>query len=39
MAGADSAGIEVQGAKANHRGAVVAAVAREKKWFDSFLGK
>ena len=39
MAGAESSGAEVQGAKANHHGAFVAGVAREKKWFDSFLGK
>ena len=37
MAGAESSPAEVQGTKANHHGAFVAAVAREKKWFDSFL--
>ena len=39
MAGAVSLPAEVQGAKANHHGTFVAAVAREKRWFDSFLGK
>jgi hypothetical protein len=39
MAGAESSGAEVQGAKANHHGAFVAAVAREKKWFDSLQEK
>ncbi len=39
MAGAASSPSEVQGAKANHHGAFVAAVAREKKWFDSLQGK
>lgn len=39
MAGAESSPAEVQGAKANHHGAFVAAVAREKRWFDSLLIK
>jgi len=39
MAGAESSSSEVQGRKANHHGAFVGAVAREKKWFDSFLRK
>jgi hypothetical protein len=36
MAGSESSPSEVYGSKANHHGAFVAAVAREKKWFDSF---
>lgn len=39
MAGAKTTAGEVMGSKANHHGTFVAAVAREKKWFDSLLGK
>jgi pimeloyl-ACP methyl ester carboxylesterase len=39
MKGAITTGVEVTGSKANHRGAFVDAVAKEKEWFDSFLNK
>ena len=39
MNSSETTSVEVKGAKANHYGAFVKAVAEEKKWFDSFLGK
>ncbi len=39
MGGAKTTAVEVTGPNANHHGTFVDAVAREKKWFDSFLKK
>lgn len=39
MNSSETTSVEVKGAKANHYGAFVKAVAEEKKWFDSFLSK
>jgi pimeloyl-ACP methyl ester carboxylesterase len=39
MNGSETMGVEVMGSKASHRGTFLQALADEKKWFDSFLGK